>query len=768
MEEQEYPLQKVERRSELSTRGEQRPVVYQYVKTPEPGPRVYDSFSDYWHLLARYKLTLLAFTVVGLLAAIFISLIETPIYRARTSLEIQSPDFLEIKGVDGNSTTGDYPTPETYVETQVKLLQSESLLEDVVNKLKLSQKRPATGWHAIAMRVRQILGRPNPSQLAEGEQLVNKIRQHLTVQIAGKSGLIEVLYESPDPQLSANLANTLVSEFIELSQEERWKSAQGTAAWLTNHLDEMKSQLESSEERLQDYAVSAGLSPTSEQDTPAEGRLKELLQNMSQAQADRIAKQAKYEAAQNKAANSLPELQEDTAMRDYRERLTELQRQYASLSVALTPQHPDVQRVQAQINELKVAMQKERADVLRRIGDDYFTAVRRERLLQEACANQEKTVADQSSKSIHYDTLKRDVDSNRSLYELMLQRVKEASLASAMRDSNVLVVDRAQPPLLPYRPSLPMNSAIGLLSGMFLGFALVLVRERVDRRINAPGDAQEYSGLPELGVIPLDGPAGSVALLDRFNLHRPAGLLSAAGTSRENCPELATWKRKPSFLAECARTTLTSILLPRQNGDAPQIIVLTSPGPGDGKTTVACNLSIAIAEIGRRVLLIEGDLRRPRLHKVFGTPNQSGLGDLLWAESSLENLPLAHLVHETGVSGLFLLPGGSCRVSPAHLFYSPRMGRLLDRLRKEFDMIMIDAPPMIHLADARVLGRLSDGVILVVRAGQTTAESALFVRQRFAEDGTRVLGTVLNSWNPRNGRRYGYGSYANYEEYIRQ
>jgi polysaccharide biosynthesis transport protein len=768
MEGSEYPLKKAAGRSGLSMRGDERPVGYPYVKTFEPGPPNYDNFSDYWHLLARYKLTLLTFTLGGLLAAILISLIETPIYRARTSLEIQSPDFLELKGVDTNNAEGNYPTPETYVETQVKLLQSESLLEDVINKLKLRQARQATGWHAIALRVRHLFRRSNPSQLAEGEQIVKKVRENLTVQIAGKSRLIEVLYESPDRQLAADFANTLVNEFIELSQDERWKSAQGTAQWLTSHLDQMKSQLEASEARLQEYAVSAGLSPTSEQDTPAESRLKQLLDDMSQAQADRIAKQAKYEQARSKPTDSLPELQEDSTMRDYRERLTQLQRQYAELSVALTPQHPKMQGVQAQINELKSAMRQERANVLRRVGDEYFAAVRRERLLQEACANQEKIVADQSSKSIHYDTLKRDVDSNRRLYELMLQRVKEASLASAMRDSNVLVVDRAQPPLLPYRPSLPMNSAIGLLSGMFLGFAFMLVRERIDRRITAPGDAQVYLGLPELGVIPLDGPAGSVPLLDRLNLHRPAGSLSTASTPHEYCPELATWKRKPSLLAECARTTLISILLPRQNGDAPQVIVCTSPGPGDGKTTVACNLSIAMAEIGRLVLLIEGDLRRPRLYKVFGTSNQSGLSDLLRTETPLETAPIAHLVHKTDVTGLFLLPGGSCGVNPANLFYSSPMRRLLHRLRKEFDMIMIDAPPMIHLADARVLGCLSDGVILVVRAGQTTTESALFARQRFEEDGTRVLGTVLNSWNPRTGRRYGYGSYADYQEHLRQ
>jgi receptor protein-tyrosine kinase len=184
---------------------------------------------------------------------------------------------------------------------------------------------------------------------------------------------------------------------------------------------------------------------------------------------------------------------------------------------------------------------------------------------------------------------------------------------------------------------------------------------------------------------------------------------------------------------------------------------------------VACNLSIAVAEIGRKVLLVDGDLRRPRLHRVFGVGNNWGLSDVLWAGTPLETVPILDLVRETEVSGLSLLPGGSCgNAVPSNLFYSPRMSRLLARLRKEFDMIMIDAPPMIHLADARVLGGLADGVILVVRAGQTTTESALFARQRFAEDGTRVLGTVLNSWDPQTTRRYGYGSYHDYRAYVPQ
>jgi capsular exopolysaccharide synthesis family protein len=756
----DFPLDKTGGHStELGSRAAQRPAVYRYVESPSvdaDGSPGYDSLLDYWHILFRHRKTLITCALAGLFAAILISLVQTRIYRVRTSLEFQGTSFLETKGSPESS--GSYSTPESYMETQVKLLQSESLFEHVIDKLKIQQQRP-TGWRSLT------------SRLPEKDELIRKIQRNLTVRTSGNSRLLEVLYESPDPKGAADFANTLVSEFIELSQEARWKSAEGTAEWLTNHLNIMKVQLEQSEAQLQDYARTSGLTFTSEKENLAENKIKELQDELSKAQADRIANQAKFEGAKSKPADSLPEILEDPTMRDYLQKLAELQRQYAELSATLTPEHYKVQRVQAQINELKFAMINERNNVLRRIGNEYTAALRRETLLSKAHAEQEKVVADQSEKAIHYDTLKRDVDSNRRLYETMLQRVKEASLASAMRDSNVLVVDRAKPPLLPYRPSLPMNSAIGLFGGALLGFGFVLLRERVDRRISAPGDAQVYLDLPELGVIPLDETAISREISNGLLPHGSASSVPSQSSLKSplgDCPELATWKRKPSMLAECARTTLTSILLPSENGEGPRVIVLTSPCPGDGKTTVACNLSIAVAEIDRKVLLIDGDLRRPRLHKVFGVANTRGLSDVLWADTPLETVPISHLVCESEVSGLYLLPGGSCGITPWNLFYSPRMSRLLKRLRAEFDMIMIDAPPMIHLADARVLGRLADGVILVVRAGQTTTESALSASQRFAEDGARVLGTVLNSWDPRTSRGYGYGSYSDYQAHVGQ
>jgi capsular exopolysaccharide synthesis family protein len=765
MKDSDFGLEKSEGRlSVVGSRMDQRAAVYRHVESPSAVPAVspgYDSLLDYWHIFFRHRRTLLSFALAGLLGAILISLIQTPIYRARTSFEIQGTSFLEPK--DGNDSGGNAAPPESYLETQVKLLQSESLLDHVIDRLKLQNEQPTTGWRRFTASVRHIFQFSGSSNLPQREKLINQIEKNLTVRTSGNSRLLEVTYESPDPKGAADFANTLVSEFIELSQEERWKSAQGTADWLTSHLNIMKAQMEQSEAQLQDYARTTGLSFTSEKDNLAENRLKELEDELSKAQADRIATQAKFEGAKSKPSDSLPEVLDDPTMREYRQKLAELQRQYAELSATLTPEHYKVQRVQAQIDELQSEIKKERSHVLRRIGDDYSAALRRENLLSNANADQQKVVGDQSEKAIHYDTLRRDVDSNRRLYEMMLQKVKEASLAAAMRDSNVLIVDRARPPLLPYRPSLPMNSGIGLCAGVLFGFGFVLLRERVDRRISAPGDAQIILDLPELGVIPLDEFAVPRPISNGLSPRRLGPVLARSGA---DCPELATWKRKPSLVAECSRTTLSSILLPNHDGELPRAIVITSPCPGEGKTTVACNLSIAVAEIGRKALLIDGDLRRPRLHKVFGVDNNWGLSDVLHGDGPLENVNISHLVRETEVSGLCLLPGGSCGVTPSNLFYSPRMSILLKRLRAEYDMVVIDAPPMIHLADARVLGHLADGVVLVIRAGQTTSESALFACQRFAEDGTRVLGTILNSWDPRATGNYGYGGYADGRAHV--
>jgi polysaccharide biosynthesis transport protein len=769
METSGFPLDKTKRPlTELCTRPQQRPVLCgdnEAIGTEFLAAHRAFGLLDYWRTLISHRAAVLYFALAGLAAAILFSLVQTPLYRARTSLEVQdfNDEFLNMKSVDPTSS-GNYLTAEAYFQTQIKMLQSESLLERVIDKLNLQKASQRNVWRAVLSRVRRLFGSSNSLRSGGKEALIQQAKDNLTVRAAPQTRLLEVLYESPDPKLAADFANTLVGEYIEQSQEMRWESTQRTAEWLTKHLDDMKGKLEQSEAQLQDYARTSGLTFTSEKDNVADVRLRELQEELSKAQADRIAKEAKLEEAKGKPVDSLPETLDDPTLRDYRQKLTDLQQKLVELNATLTPAHYKVQRVQAEIAEVQSAIKTQRENILRRLANEYAAARRREEVLTQAYAEQQKSAEDQSVKAIHYNTLKREVDSSRQLYEEMLQRVKQASLAAAMHASNIVVVDRAKPPLRPYRPRVFMNSALGLLSGVFLGLGFVILREHLDRRLKIPGDAEVYLGLPELGAIPMAEIPTCRQMSNGLQFFSKPTLPSAnSSLSTQNaCPELATWQDGPSLMAECVWTTLASILWPGQNGDRPHVLLFTSPCPGEGKTTVSSNLGIAVAEIGRRVLLIDGDIRRPRLHDVFGVSHIWGLTDVLQADTPIETVGIENLVCWTKISGLAVLPGGSSSVSPSPLLHSPRMARLLARLRSEFDMVIIDAPPMSHLADARVLGRLADGVILVVRAGQTTTESAMLAAQRFAQDGTRVLGTILNSFDPNAVWHYGYHSYAQY------
>jgi capsular exopolysaccharide synthesis family protein len=431
-----------------------------------------------------------------------------------------------------------------------------------------------------------------------------------------------------------------------------------------------------------------------------------------------------------------------------------------------------VKRVKAQIDEIEKTIRAERTHVLHRIRNEHESAVLRERLLEADYTAQSGLVTAQAGKSVEYRILEREAATNRALYDNLLQKVKEAGVAAAMAASNVRVIDPATTPSRPIRPNHVLNGGLGLASGALLGLLLIFIRERSDRTLRQPGDAALFLGLPELGVIPDgDGERKERHRAGRFpergEILQIAGAASSADPDRAphgDNVELATWQRRPSLIAECFRATLTSILFAGGADNRPRVLVVTSASPGEGKTTVASNLAIALAEINRRVLLIDADMRKPRLHKVFGVSNLSGLSNLLRERNPLNGTPLAGVAQATGIPNLFVLSSGPGAVSIPNLLHSERMAELLEKARGEFDTILIDSPPMLPIADARILARSADAVVLVLQAGRTSRDSARAVVNRFSEDGSVILGAVLNSWTP-SGREY--GDYYEYTAYAR-
>jgi capsular exopolysaccharide synthesis family protein len=733
---------------------------------------------EYWRILMRYKGTLVMVACLGLLAAMLYSLPQTPVYKARTTIEIQTlnADFMNMRQVSAVSdpSSGDYWNGPD-IQTQIRLLKSTSLALRVGAKVaaRMPPQPPKPTSRIAAWRKALNLS----GSEAQTPGLIQDIADFpCTARAAGTTRVVEISCESTNPRMAAEYANTMVGEFIDQNLESRWQTTQRTGEWLSRQLDDMRIKLERSEDGLQSYARQSGLLYTAEKNSVSEEKLRQLQESLSKAQADRVARQSRYEVARSGSINALSEVSGEVGPKETQAKLIDLRRQMAELSSVYTPAHYKVKRIEAQVASLEASLQKERGSILARIGNDFDEAQRRERMLAADYANQARLVSTEAGKAIRYNILKREVDTNRQLYEAMLQRVKESSIAAAMRASNVRVVDAAIPPRFPFKPRVVLNAMLGLLGGLFAGAAFIIARDRVDRTIKEAGDANFYLNVPELGVIP-NANVGSGKRSYYFRKPK-AGELAAVGedaASRQLVPvegseaslptriELVTFQKHMSIMADSFRTTLTSILFSSQAEQRPRVLVVTSANPGEGKTTVITNLAIALAEVSQRVLLIDGDMRKPRIHDIFELPNDAGFADLLRNNQAARDGTAASYIRQTPVPGLSVLTSGRCQVAATNLLYSRHLPELMERFASEFDMILIDAPPMLQIPDGRVLGRMADAVIMVVRANKTTRGAAQAVRQRLAEDGTPLLGTILNDWDPKSAHG---GYYAKYEKYY--
>jgi receptor protein-tyrosine kinase len=481
---------------------------------------------------------------------------------------------------------------------------------------------------------------------------------------------------------------------------------------------------------------------TQGQQSLAEDRLKSLQDELGRAQADRIARQSQYSLVGPSQADTITDA---PAVRDYDSKIADLRRQLADMESLMTPENYKVVRLKAQLEQLEAARRQEVQHLQQRLQNDYKSAESREQSLAQSYAHQSGVVQGLSDKIMHYNNLKHEVDTNRQFYESMLQRINEAGIASAVRQSNIRLVGPADLPLKPYKPNVMFNLGMGAFLSLVLGVGLVLYQEQGNQSLRAPGEAGVYLRLPELGAIP--------KFEHRISL--PQRLLGA-GNGQRSLARI-TQANRLSFWSESFRGAVTSILSNSASGDYPHVLVLTSALPMEGKTTVTSNLGIALAEISERVLLIDADVRAPRLHKLFNLDNSWGLSDLLADTDHAEERPLETLVQATASPNLFVLPSGPTTERIFGLLHSDHMERLMARFRREFQYVLLDAPPCLQVADARILGKHADGVVLVVRANHVNKKMALAAAQRLLADGIPVLGTILNDWDLAADRDYGYG-----------
>ena len=698
-------------------------------------------FRKYWWLGVTLAL-------VGAAAGVVSVVLSSPIYKVRTLLEVQGINEAWLKNSFELSTS--YDSNQINIQTQIKLLQQGPFLRRVNERLQAETVPPPPAHSDFFSKIRRRV-RPevqDPMQvMREGLQ---SAFESFDARPVNQTRLIELSCDSTNPQMASQFINTMASEFLEETMRARSQSSQKTNEWLTAQIEETKIKLQEAEVRLQDFVKRSGNLFVSEETTLDDSKLKQLRGELSAIQADRIGKQARYEMAAKSAPGNLPEALDDEDLRGFQRQVAELRREKASLETTLTPNHSKVKKIEAQLAAVQASVQAETESVVARLRNEYEAARRRESLLSSAYHAQLGQVSALAGKSAEHNSLRREVDTLRQMYQALLVQSNQTGLSGSVPVNPIRLVEPSLPPAEPYRPRPVLNISFGVIAGIFLAGGIVFLREKLDRSVKHPAATRRLLNVPQLGAIPSAKLLEDSGLLARFRRLGPDRKLNGAGALEPGLIPTApaAWRNGPSFMAESFRATLASLMNTAGGGETPRMIAVTSPCPEDGKTTVACNLAMALAETGRKVLLIDGDFRRPHVHRVFGIANKRGLVDLLTDEAPLVADSIDDTTVATDVPGLTLLPNRAIPGSVSKALYSPRLRELLDGLRDRFDLVLIDTPPLLHLADTRLIAPWTDGIILVLRSGVTDRESALEACERIQADGLTLLGTVLNDWNP--------------------
>jgi len=731
------------------------------------GPRLYPDLPSHESALSESFRVLLKrkWIIVGVLSTIFsivaiASLRMTPIYEASGTIQINKPDA-NLNFQNSATFNVDYYDP-TELETEIKILQSDLLATQVIRELNLDRGPELNGQAPPSPQSIDLAPDSLQSDPARASAAVGSFKSNLKVALSQNTRIIEVHYRSPDPQMAANVVNTLMQTYVENNYKARFESTMQASDWLTKQLVDLQMKVETDEEKLVRYQKEHEILGTDEKQNIIMSKLDELNKALTEAESDRMDKEALYRlvesgdpdaiAASSSSVTQGPNSQSASVLlENLRTKQVDLKIQVADLSTQFGPSYPKLTQLNNQLKEVDAQIQAEMKKIAATLRGQYTTALQRENMLHAALEKQKQEANKLNESAIEYSMLKRDVDASRQLYEGLLEKLKEAGVAAGLKSNNFRIVDNARPPAGPIEPDIPRNLLFGLVLGLASGVGLAFVLEALDSTVRTTEQAQMISGLASLGMIPL----GSKSTREGSN---PKRLVL---TTSKEAVELVTQVRPQSQMAESYRALRTSLLL-SSLGAPPKVIMITSALPQEGKTTTSINTAVVLAQKGVRVLLIDGDLRRPSIHKTLGMGPHSGLSNVLTGSTTLDEA----IVRTTLLPNLFVLPAGTPPPNPAELLASSNMRDVLLQLREQYDHIVIDTPPSLSVTDAVVLSPRADAVILVIRSGQTSKQALRRSRDILFQVNAKLVGVLLNAVDLTSPDYYYYyeyqGKYAGY------
>jgi capsular exopolysaccharide synthesis family protein len=712
---------------------------------------------DYWIVIVKRRWAVLACLLIVFTTVAIGTLKKKPVYEGKVLIEInpEQPNVLNFQEVL-QLTSVDI---DSYRETQYKVLQSRTLAEHVIDGLKLN-------CYPEFYRNRFLFGLierdpdkiPSASEPGPPDRSMNAYRNtvkhfidNIDVTPVRHSNLVEVSFYSEDAELAARIANQLSSDYIDQNLQVKWDETIKASEWLSGQLVGLKAKLEKSDDALQSYARANSIIFVEEKQNLVNERLKELQEAYTKAQAERFQKESLYNFVQAGRVQDLPGVLDNRLVQDLSLRLAELQRDYAQMTATVKPEYPKAIALKKQIDTIQASLDRQKKSLSQNTIDSYRSALANERYLDQALEEQKKEVNDIAEKSIQYNILKREVDTNKQLYEGLLTRMKEATVSAGLKASNVRIVDTAQVPKAPVKPKVALNLAVGLVLGAAFGVGLAFLQEYLDKTLKTPDEVEGLLRLPSLGLLPsyfTDGAGkGNDKRLATVKHGSDGAIAPAVQTARA--------------AIEAYRSLRTSILL--SASPVPKILLITSAVPSEGKTTVTVNLGATLASLGSKVVIVDCDMRKPCCHRSTGVENNPGFVRCLTGHVELADA----ILPVPGVPNLSVIPCGPIPPNPAEVLSSPVTRELFIKLRSQFEYVLIDSPPLLSVSDSRILSTLTDAVVLVTRAYSTPYDVVRRARGLLYAAGARILGVALNSVDPHKGG-YGYGYGYGYGHYYYQ
>ncbi len=687
----------------------------------------------YWRVLVKRRWLVLSVLATAVGLSLLLTLMATPIYRATAVMQIDNEEQTVVQMGTMVSAGSD---PQ-FLQTQYELLQSRSLAERVVDDIALDadalKRLDQPGW---LDRIKRLLrpeeaartGAADTNPRATMAVATEVVQGGLSIEPVRNSRLVRIHYDSTVPAFSARVANALAEGFIASGLERRFGASSYTKTYLEDQLATTKARLEDSERQLVAFAQKENLVSSSDGQSLAGQNLGDLNAALADAQAQRIRAQARWSQAQAASGAALPaDMLSASIIRTLQQQRANLQGTYQQKLQVFQPDYPEMQQLKGQMDDLDKQISSELRNIRASVKAEFDAAASQERLLQGQLNSLRTAALDVDGRSIDYNIIKREVDTNRQLYDGLLQRYKEAGVVGDVRSNNISIVDRAQVPGWRFKPNFAQNLAIGLLLGLILGVLLAFVLEFLDDTIKTPDDVEQRLRLAVLGIVP---------------------------RLRKQVPEEAVKDLRSAF-SESYRSVRTALQFSTDHG-VPRVLLITSAGPIEGKSTTALILARNFAQMGKRVLLIEADLRNPSLHKSLGIRSEVGLSNLLAGAQSV-----AEAVLSTTDDNLNVVLAGPLPPNPAELLSGSRLVSFLTLASEKYDQVIIDGPPVMGIADAPILANLADGTLLVVHSGKTRISTAQAAVKRLHSARAQIVGSVLTQYDAK-AAGYGY----NYEGYY--